>query len=299
MYDFSLNVLKPASEQLLLTLRANRGARIGEASVISCQVHTYDPSSPEVVQVLLNADAGQIFYHRQDSGKIFHVDVFHECGLVDPVLAAETIKAAIEIFHVQCRDDRDISDFYINPDWIDIQTGSGGGRITGKLSYGKKTSLCKAHENHVHLTIMTPFEQLMGLFYVINAVERAILASNLELRRNEEIIYIDNDQNSKIDFSQFVTQTDSLLRDDSEILLSQHKANCIDDEKEDKKTFLDNSYVVNHEIRPCNSFQGMRQHHMLPTQQNNVSSDDQILVEMNEQGIMKCTPKVRQYDILK
>lgn len=67
-------------------------------------------------------------------------------------------------------------------DFVDIQTSTGGGRITGNLNFGKKLSLRKAHINHVHLTIMIPPVHLACLIYIILAVEEFILSCNLELR---------------------------------------------------------------------------------------------------------------------
>lgn len=201
--------VETAARRLAVVLEERKGARIGECAVVSRQVHTYDPQKPEVIQILQNSDAGQTFYHRRDCGRILHVDIFHECGRLRPEPVAQALREVIAQYNVS-----EIFNGRINPDAVDLQTGEGGGRITGKLVYGKKDTLCKAHENHVHMAIMLSREALSGLFYMVHAVEQVILTNQLELRRNEKIIQVDNPANSKLDMSDYATDNDSLLTGD-------------------------------------------------------------------------------------
>lgn len=202
--------------QLAAILKKNKGARIGQSAVVSKHMHTFHPQSPERVHVLQDVDAGQAFYQRSDLGRICHIDVFHECGLVHHTLVAKNIKNAIETYNLHYSVNTMV---FSNPiraaveeDFVDIQTGTGGGRITGSLTYGNKASLKKAHENHVHVAIMLDDEHLACLFYIIYAVEDAIVKDNLELRCNEHIVHVKSG-NSKSDISPYTDSSDSFLQE--------------------------------------------------------------------------------------
>lgn len=190
------------------------GVRIGHAAVVSRKVHTVDPASPQIVMVLKNADAGRTFYQRSDIGKVCHLDVFHQCGQVDHRQTAALIRQAVDIYN--CHVSRDLSALlgktpHVSADLIDLQTGTGGGRVTGALVYGRKASLRRAHENHVHIAALLSAEQLTCLFYLVLAAEAAILTAGLELRRNEQIINTVGAQSSA-DLSPYSDRADSFLQ---------------------------------------------------------------------------------------
>ncbi len=102
----------------------------------------------------------------------------------------------------------------VRPDLIDVQTASGGGRLTGSLNYGRKLSLRRAHENHVHLAAMLPDDHLACLFYIVMAVEQVISEHKMELRRNERIVHRDG-EGSPADMSAYSDHSDSFLKDNS------------------------------------------------------------------------------------
>lgn len=213
-YDYtalSLARLEAAVSTLAAMLADGTGVRIGESAVVSCRVHQYSPDEPEIMHILRNSDAGQVFYHRGDTNKVLHIDIFHQCGLVSPGLVAQAIKEAVEEYHLQLGLEKPYT-AGINCDYIDIQTEGGGGRITGSLNYGQRESLRHTHANHVHLAILLAGEQLASVFYIIQAVEYAIIDSGLELRRNERIVSVDNDTGDQLDCSDYSTESDSLLK---------------------------------------------------------------------------------------
>ncbi len=197
-------------------LNWHRGARIGQSTVASRKMHTIEPATPETVTVLTNVDAGQVFYNRQKEGEIVHLDIFHQCGQVDHRQVAAKLREAIEIYvlhrsiyashNFAFRTGKDIS-----ADYVDVQTGMGGGRITGGLNFGQKLSLRRAHENHVHITAMIPDEHLACLFYLVLAAEEAIGALGFELRCNERIVH-GRGGGAGGDLSPYCDQTDSFLR---------------------------------------------------------------------------------------
>ena len=206
-----------AAQHLAECLKQNTGARIGQSTVVSQKIHTYDPSRPEEVQIIQNSDAGQAFYHRKDAGKVCHLDVFHQCGQLDHHVVAAAIKNAVNTYNFNCN----LQNFTltynklspVKADWIDIQTGTGGGRITGSLKFGTKLSLRRAHENHVHIAAMLPLEDIGCLLYIVCAVESVIMETHLEIRRNDKIFHVTGDDNSKVDLSPYADQSDSFLQE--------------------------------------------------------------------------------------
>ena len=199
-------------------IRENRGARIGQSTVVSRKMHTLEAAKPETVTILTNVDAGIKFYNRQNEGEVFHLDIFHQCGQVDHRQAAARLRRAVEIYgfhnniyashHFGFRSGGEA----VSADYVDVQTGTGGGRITGSLNYGQKLSLRRAHENHVHVTVMLPGEHVACLFYVVMAAEEAIRAAGLELRCNERIVH-GRGGGSGGDLSPYCDQSDSFLRE--------------------------------------------------------------------------------------
>lgn len=196
--------------------RAGLGARIGQSTVASRKVHTFRPDRPECVTVLSNSDAGRVFYQRRQEGEVCHLDVFHECGDVDHKQLATALRQAVAIYNYHSGLTR--LEFFggnekeVCADFIDVQTGTGGGRITGSLTYGRKQSLRRAHGNHVHVAAALPGDHLACLFYLVMAVESAVAKSGLELRRNEGI---DNRLGGKgaADLSPYSDNSDSFLRE--------------------------------------------------------------------------------------
>ncbi len=218
-YDSSLLAeLDQPGHVLRSILRQNRGARIGESAVASRKMHTVDPARPEVVTVLTDVDAGKIFYHRQNAGEVFHLDIFHQCGRVDHRAVAAQLRRAMEMygFHYSIYGSRRLGFATgcaaASADLVDVQTGTGGGRVTGSLNYGRKLSLRLAHENHVHIAALLPEKHIACLFYLVLAAEEAILAAGLELRRNEGIVAGQGGGAGSSDLSPYCDQTDSFLR---------------------------------------------------------------------------------------
>ena len=207
--------IAPAIEKLVDIFSMDMGVRIGQSTVCSQKMHSFHPEMPAEVHILQDFDAGQVFYQRKERGNIYHLDIFHQCGLVDHSLVAMKIKDVIDMYN---RDYRELqqkmndNNSFVKADLIDIQTSTGGGRITGTLGFGKKLSLRKAHINHVHLTTMLPSVHVACLIYMIMAVESSILSCNLELRCNEKIRNIKGIGKQKNDLTAYIDESDSLLK---------------------------------------------------------------------------------------
>ncbi|QJW48428.1 amidohydrolase family protein [bacterium BFN5] len=217
-YDlqFIANLALPV-RNLTLVIKQDRGARIGQSTVVSQKVHTFNPSTPQIINVLQDVDAGQAFYQRSTRGHVYHLDIFHQRALIDHHLIAAAIKKAVDAYNFQFSVNNLVfaqsGSSGVNADYIDIQTGTGGGRITGALRHGKKLSLRRAHENHVHVVIMIQPQHVAFLFFVVLAVEGVILQENIELRRNEQIIHMTSQEQANPDLTNYTDQTDSFMQE--------------------------------------------------------------------------------------
>lgn len=202
--------------ELRRVLQSGCGCRLGETTVCSRKIHTIDPLRPEVVTVVQNSDAGQVFYHRRQMGEILHIDIFHDVKALDPVPIGAAAKRGIE------RYTQEISSLvgfdmankrYQLAHYIDVQTGAGGGRVTGALRYGQKESLKRVHLNHVHISAKLPDQEIAAAFYLISAVEEAVIKQGVGLRRVELVEHQQSTVGPREDISAYTAFTDSFLRE--------------------------------------------------------------------------------------
>lgn len=186
-----------------MKLTKAEAVRLGESTVISRRVHMISVDKPEEVRILA-ADAGSAFYGRQEKGTIYHIDIFHQVGSIDHRAVARAILNAVQNYPVASG----------LLDRMDIQTATGGGRITGNLSYGRGKSVRRAHANHVHLAVELAPEQLAVAVATVAAVEAEILKQGLEIRKVEKVV-LDRKGNSEaeLDLSAYRSQSDSLLKE--------------------------------------------------------------------------------------
>lgn len=195
--------------------RMGRGLRIGETTVVSKRVHVIHPASPGEIKVLVNQDAGVCFYSRRRKDEILHIDVFHEVAEVDHRRAADAVKRAVYRFYQDLLLDRARGLFLPQPgellNLMDIQTGTGGGRVGGTLNYGRKLSLRKAHCNHVHVAAMLPDNCLLTIFYLILALEEEIARQGVEIRKVERLAH--QEAASGGDLSPYSSMFDSYLNE--------------------------------------------------------------------------------------
>ena len=260
-----LHEIEPVLEELLHIFSIDMGARIGQTTVCSQKLHSFHPETPERVNVLQDIDAGQIFYQRADPGGIYHIDIFHQCGPVDHYIVATKIQEVVEVYnkeHVVRQLGRGNA---VIADFIDIQTSTGGGRITGKLDYGKRAALRKAHSNHVHITAMIPPAHLACLICIVMAVESVILSCNLELRRNEKIENVRGLSKEKYDLSAYVDESDSLLQENKNntaievvVKLGENEWLNKSDKAEELKDFLEKSHPQNKDPKPTGGINSCR-----------------------------------------
>ncbi|WP_285719953.1 VWA domain-containing protein [Pelosinus sp. IPA-1] len=260
-----LHEIEPVLEELQHIFSMDMGARIGQTTVCSQKLHSFHPKMPERVHILQDIDAGQIFYQRTEPGGIYHIDIFHQCGLVDHYMVANEIQKVVEGYnkeHVVRQLGRGNA---VMADFIDIQTSTGGGRVTGKLEYGKRAALRKAHSNHVHITAMIPPQHLACLICIVMAVENVILSCNLELRCNEKIENVRGLSKEKYDLSAYMDESDSLLQENKNNTIFEVDAKLGENEwinKSDKteelKEFLEKDHSKNKDPKPAGGINSCR-----------------------------------------
>lgn len=214
--QYNFDSLSGPAQVVLQEFKAHRGVRIGQSTVLSRKVHTVNPNQPEVVTIVQNSDAGRVFYQRTQPDQIVHFDIFHECGYLDHHQVAKTLVLAIKQynFHKSVQNgifQRNRSE--VSANYFDVQTGTGGGRITGSLNFGQKRSLRLAHTNHVHIAGVLAETDLICIFYIVQAVERVILTAGLELRANEGLCHTVNNGGGTADLTPYSDQSDSFLQD--------------------------------------------------------------------------------------
>ncbi len=202
--------------ELRRLLQLGNGCRIGETAVCSRKIHTIEPDRPQIVTVVQNSDAGQIFYRRRRPGEVVHIDIFHAVQALNPTPIGLAVKRGIERYaqemsvqigyeHANRR--------YQLAHYVDVQTGAGGGRVTGTLSYGQRESLKKAHLNHVHISAKLPDQDIAAAFYLVYSVEEELQRQGVELRRVELVQHRQGSVGSKEDISAYSAFTDSFLRE--------------------------------------------------------------------------------------
>ncbi|MGB9839945.1 vWA domain-containing protein [Thermovenabulum sp.] len=191
--------MNPLSMKLIEEFKKGNGVRIGETCCASKRVHVISPEKPQVVKVIKNQDAGVIFYRREKENEIIHLDIFHEVKEVNVKMLA---KCLIEL--LLKKNKKDIMNY------IDIQTGTGGGRLTGSLDYGQTETLKKNHLNHVHLALMLKDEDLDLLIEIVRAVENFLTDEKVEIRKIEKVV--NEVGNSPVDLSPYMSITDSFLK---------------------------------------------------------------------------------------
>ena len=210
--------LERAASHLARLLAAGGAARLGESAVASTRVHTTDAYNPGEVQVAADGDAGQVFYGRRALGEVLHLDVFHQVAEVEHRGVAAGVRDGIASF---VRAVPRWAGGVVAPDAptpvalediVDVQTATGGGRASGDLTYGSKSTLRRAHQNHVHLAVLRGEWVALLAFYLMHAVEQEVMRQGFEIRRLERVVMSRPGATGQADLSPYTTPSDSFLR---------------------------------------------------------------------------------------
>lgn len=197
-------------QKLRATLAAGGAVRLGEAAVISRRVHLSEPHRPERI-FIAGLDAGQTMYHRRRRGEILHLDLSHAVGELDHRLVAAAIREVwqgVPALHP-------VSQVRLGDlcEYTDIQTGTGGGCITGTLTFGRRLGLMNSHRNHIHLATLLADSQVEWLLPLVAALERVAVSQRLEPRRITGLeLWSADDGTSSLDFSDYADQFDTRLK---------------------------------------------------------------------------------------
>jgi len=185
-------------------------ARVGETAVVSLKVHVQDVSVPDEVTAVVSGDAGRVFYNRERPGEVLHVDVFHSPGCLDPKLVGRRLLSALSGIRFEPAGGSWHEGLEPLLSYIDIQTGSGGGRLDGDLTYGQEEGVRRAHTTHVHIACLMKPEVLASVFTIVASVESAALEAGLELRKVKRVRVTRG--GGSLDITDYQASGDSLLR---------------------------------------------------------------------------------------
>ena len=201
--------MEVVNRKIVSNLLYNRAVRIGETAVVSRNVHYVDNRMPEEIKILTRSDAGKVFYNRINQGEVIHIDIFHEIGIIDHISLASKLIAKLSDSPIPTNRDFNYLDL------IDIQTASGGGRLTGSLNYGQRDTIKKAHLSHVHITVKYEIDIVDLLLFLIEIVEEEIMYQGKEIRKIERIKHINNKRGRKMDLSPYTGDSDSMLKNET------------------------------------------------------------------------------------
>lgn len=205
------SVTKREHEVLIKSIKNCNALRVGETAVVSSCVHTIDSPFNGIVYINKKADAGQFFYKRPNKGEVIHIDIFHQIGHVSHKALAKKLLHSIEYY--QKIKHKKINYRYYGSkmeDYIDIQTATGGGRLSGSGRYGKNKKVRSNHLNHCHITLLLHPNNYDLILYLVNSTEQVIKQQNLKLIAIENILF-ENQQSFKQLNEEFESSTDSLL----------------------------------------------------------------------------------------
>lgn len=177
----------------------NQGVRLGETTVVSQKVHANDPTTPGVIRIYTDQDAGQVYMKAGDTNQVLHMDVFHEPASLDPIYVARRIWTGLDKYFEQLRDERrtEISkDKCIElardlAQKIVVETAGGRGNVfdlssrKGELIPEKK----RVPHTHVHVLAAIEPEHYDVLIFMVDAVETAIQSQGFEIRRVDKITH--------------------------------------------------------------------------------------------------------------
>lgn len=177
----------------------NQGVRLGETTVVSHKVHSNNPTTPGVIKIYIDQDAGQVYLKAPGENQILHMDVFHEPASLDPVYVARRIWAGLDKYFEQFRDEnraeitkeKCIELAKILAQKITVQTSGGKGNIfdlasrKGELIPPKK----RVPHNHVHILAEIEPGHYDVLIFMVDAIETAIQGQGFEIRRVDKITH--------------------------------------------------------------------------------------------------------------
>lgn len=167
---------------------------MGEATVVSRNLHITEAQRPQAITILTDRDFGQEAYGRFRQGDVIHIDVFHAVAEVDHHRVAAALRGVLAGVPAPRIEGPGTSLM----DYFDLGTATGSGRITSGMDRARKLAPKVAHRNHVHVAGLLPYDHLPLLPQIVAAVEEAILAQGVELRRIERLLHRQGGKGSSV-----------------------------------------------------------------------------------------------------
>ncbi len=190
---YSHDKLKSIGNYLHRYFSKNRGAILGEASVISRKVHMEPRDSDGTVQIYLARDAGITYLKLTEADQVIHIDVLHSPAEIDILDLAGRIYNVIPVYLEAIREGLHASP----PEYkrlvlnlaqaISLKTGGGEGTVLhpgpGPGPPGRKLS------SHIHILAKIPYKYYGLVYCIADQAEKAVLFQGHRLRPVKKIIH--------------------------------------------------------------------------------------------------------------
>lgn len=166
----------------------NQGVRLGETAVVSRKVHEKKSRRSREIKIVIDRDAGQTYWQYFEPNQVVHIDVYHQPGQVDPRRAASVV---LEAVHHYFQDRDALLPGQMEParevnlllEKITLGTTLGEGSIARLVKYREIKEGNPSRSDHVHILAELREEDYGLIYYLVEAVEEAIQAQGLEIRK--------------------------------------------------------------------------------------------------------------------
>lgn len=200
MLGENTNVDKAVSvgNYLSLYFGQNQGVRLGESCVVSRKAHARMPEKrvKGQIKILLNRDAGKTYLDFVDVNQVVHLDVYHKPGTVDPRDVARVIFWRLDNYFLEkdpqlqfAEDERfKMVIDYASRIYVTCNQGQG---VLYDLFQDVVKPLSEGEEgrDHVHVLARLNREEYYLVYVIAEAVEAAVLASEVKLARVRNIVH--------------------------------------------------------------------------------------------------------------
>lgn len=183
---------------LSLYFGQNQGVRLGESCVVSRKAHARMPEKrvKGQIKILLNRDAGKTYLDFVDVNQVVHLDVYHKKGEIDPRDVARVIFWKLDNYfldkdpQLQFAEDERFKMVIDYASRIYITCNQGQGVLYDLFQdVVKPLSEGEEGRDHVHVLARLNREEYYLVYVIAEAVEAAVLASDVKLARVRNIVH--------------------------------------------------------------------------------------------------------------
>ena len=176
----------------------NQGVRLGESCVVSRKAHARMPEKrvKGQIKILLNRDAGKTYLDFVDVNQVVHLDVYHKKVEIDPRDVARVIFWKLDNYfldkdpQLQFAEDERFKMVIDYASRIYITCNQGQGVLYDLFQdVVKPLSEGEEGRDHVHVLARLNRDEYYLVYVIAEAVEAAVLASDVKLARVRNIVH--------------------------------------------------------------------------------------------------------------